>query len=164
MKKTNTRRIGALGWTLILAAVLLVFGAAWRLNILSYFVPKAAPELSEYRVSFRVADISATSADYFADGTSFSIVGSGEPFGTVSGSVAVTPAEHYVEMPDGTCSLVYDSGDRIDVTGTFLVKACVSEDKGLVMLNGTKYLAPNQSITLYSDVYEVTILVTAVQE
>lgn len=167
MKEKTSRRLGALGWCLILAAVLCLLGAAWRLNIMSYFVPKAEPELSEYRVSFRVADISATSADYFADGTLFSIAGSGEPFGTVSGNVAVTPAEHLVELPDGTASLVYDSGEgdsaRIDVSGTFLVKACVSEDKGLVMLNGKTYLAPNCSVTVYSDVYEVTILVTAVQ-
>ena len=167
MKEKKSRRLGAIGWCLILAAALCLAGAAWRLNIMSYFIPKAEPELSDYRVSFRVADISATSADFFADGTLFSIVGSGDAFGTVSGNVAVTPAEHLVELPDGTSTLVYDSGEgdsaRIDLSGTFLVKACVSEDKGLVMLNGKTYLAPNCTFTVYSDVYEVTLLITAVQ-
>ena len=163
--KRSKWRLTALDWSLILAAVLLIGGALWRLGLVSRFVPKAEPEQTEYLVSFRVQNIRSTSGDLFEDGTEF-LLKDGTVFGTVSGDVAVTPAELYMENEEGKCILTYypEAGDdsRIDVSGTFLAKASVSADKGFLLLNGKYYLAPGQSWTLYSGELVVDVLITNV--
>lgn len=162
------RRLGALEWCLIVASVVIVLGVAVRMNVLRLFTPKEEPQLTEYLVSFRVENIRSTSADLFENGSAFYLDDSGDVFGTISGSVATTPAEIYLENEDGEYVLVYysDDGDdsRVDVSGTFLVKASVSEDKGLYMLNGEHYIAPNLTLKLYSGELTVSILVTDITE
>lgn len=165
MKK---RRLGALEWCLIIASVVIILGVAVRMNVLSLFTPKAEPELTEYLVSFRVENVRSTSGDLFGNGTTFYLDGTGDVFGTVSGNVATTPAEIYLENENGEYVLVYysDDGDdsRVDISGTFLVKASVSEDKGLFMLNGEHYIAPNLTFKLYSGELTVSILITDITE
>jgi len=162
------RRFGALEWCMIVVSVVIIFGVALRMNVLRLFTPKEEPVLTEYLVSFRVENIRSTSGDLFENGTTFYLDGTGDVFGTVSGSVATTPAEIYMENEEGEYVLVYysDDGDdsRVDVSGTFLVKASVSEDKGLYMLNGQHYIAPNVTLKLYSGELTVSILVTDITE
>ncbi|MBQ3792408.1 MAG: hypothetical protein II797_04825 [Clostridia bacterium] len=163
--KSEKKRIGAVGWCLIVAAVLALFGVAWRLNLPSFFVPKAQPAQEEYLVTFRISDIRTTSGDFLGSGEVFYLPDN-SVFGTITGAVSMTPAEKYVENENGTIGLVYDNGEgdsaRIDVTGTFLVRASVNEDKALIMIGGTEYIAPNKYFTIHSSRYECTILVTDV--
>ena len=164
--KQTKRRLGALDWCLIVAAVVLIVGICFRLNIFNLFTPKQAPQLEEYLVSFRIANIRSTSGDLFEEGTVFYVESTKDLFGTVTGSVTVTPAEMYTEDEDGNCVLLYysDDGDdsRVDVRGVFRIQACVSDDKGLYMLNGEWYIAPNQLVTLYSNDLTVTVLITGI--
>ena len=164
--KQTKRRLGALDWCLIIAAVLLIVGICFRLNVFRLFTPKQTPQLEEYLVTFRVANIRSTSGDLFEEGTVFYAESGKNVFGTVTGSVTITPAEIYTEDEDGKCVLLYYSGDgddsRVDVSGVFRVAACISEDKGLYMLNGETYIAPNQSLTIYSDRLTVTVLITGI--
>ena len=161
--QTTRKRLNAVDWFLIVALVLCLATAAVRLLLGpdSTSLQKSAEE-EEYVVSFKINNIRNSSTRYLAEGETFYMFNPVQPFGTILGSISVTPALYYLQDVDGNYLSVYapENGDatRIDVTGTMRVSGITTDTAFLV--GGTTPLTINKTVTIRSPYLYVTITIT----
>ncbi len=168
MPKNTTRkhrRLNAIDYFIIIAAVLCIAGAVFR-----FAVHKAGGSLSspvvleDYVVSFKIEDIRNTSTEYIVPGEEFYIESTKQFFGTVKDNVSVTPAQFFIEDENGNYIPTFapENGDatRVDARGTFLVNGYMSESGFL--LGGSFPLAANKQLDLRSKNLSITVIITAI--
>ncbi len=165
MQKNNTgrRRLNAVDYFIIIAAVLCIAGAVLRIFVGNAGGSLSSPIVAEdYVVSFKITDIRNTSAEYLGEGEEFYIESTMQYMGKITGSVSVTPALFYIENANGSYVQTYapENGDatRVDVRGTMLVSGYMGESGFL--LGGTTPLAANKEFTIRSKNLSVKITVT----
>lgn len=166
MPKQNTlerRRLNAVDYFLIIAAILCIAGAALRVVIGNAGGSLSSPVVQEdYIVSFKIENIRRTSTEYLTEGEEFYIESTKQYMGKITGSVATSPALFYVEDANGNYVLTDapENGDasREDVHGTMLVSGYMSESGFL--LGGSTPIAANKDLTLRSKNLSVKIIIT----
>lgn len=161
--KKDRKKLNAMDWFLILAVVLCLAGAAFRMAVGSEGGSFSQPvTMEEYVVSFKISNIRNSSSEYLEADTPFYIDTTDQYFGTILGNVSVTPALFYLEDASGNYVEAYapENGDatRVDVTGTMLVSGYMAD--GGFLLGGTTSLAINKSLALRSSHIYVTITIT----
>jgi len=161
--KQKKKRLNAIDWFLILAVLLCLAGAAFRLAVGSDGgTLSAAVTMEDYVVSFKISNIRNSSTEYLGEGAEFYIEETDQYFGKILGNVSVTPARFFLEDASGNFVEAYapENGDatRVDVTGTMQVSGYMAE--GGFLVGGSSTLAINKTVTLRSSHLYVTITVT----
>lgn len=161
--KKQKKKLNAIDWFLILAVLLCLAGAAFRLAVgrdggsLS-----TAVTMEDYVVSFKISNIRNSSSEYLQQGTEFYMDETDQYFGSILGNVSVTPARFFLEDASGNFVEAYapENGDatRVDVTGTMQVSGYMAD--GGFLLGGTSTLAINKTVLLRSSHLSVTITIT----
>jgi len=164
--RTKKKRLGALDICILVAVLLCIVGVAARMVFRDNSVLAQRTELDKYTVYFSISDIRSTSEKFLKDGTAFYIEESGDYFGVLVGDPAVTYAKKlYVDMQGNTVEVVNNTDEeglsRIDVEGAFQISATMGEN-GFLMLNGNRYIAPNQEIQLHSRELFVNIQINSI--
>ena len=164
--KTKKKRLGALDICILVAALLCIVGVAARMVFRDNSVLAQNTTLDKYTVYFSISDIRSTSEKFLKDGKEFYIDESGDYFGVLVGDPAVTYAKKlYVDMHGNAVEVVNNTDEeglsRIDVEGAFQVSATMGED-GFLMLNGNRYIAPNQELLIHSQELFVNIQINSI--
>ncbi|MBP3378077.1 MAG: hypothetical protein J6L96_04955, partial [Clostridia bacterium] len=151
----SKRRLTAIDYFIILAVAAVLIAAGLRVyanNIKK--APEPIPVVEEeYLISFERKGINESEANLLEVGDTFYFSGGQKEFGVLEEKYQ-NPAKTSIEMADGTLKkdvLTVENGNltKADVTGTFKVKGFRNDNK-LMYVGGT-YIAPNMSITLYSE-------------
>ena len=148
------KKISSLDVFLFILLIMCIAGVAVRLAVgENGILPAAAPDQTEFAVSFELRQAKTSLSGFFSSGEVFYDEGS-DVFGTVDGQVSVTPAQLFTEDEDGKYVISYsgaENGDNslVDIRGTMTVKG-YKTDYGF-LVNGETYIAPNFVISLHSD-------------
>ncbi len=150
-------------------AVLIVLACIVTL-VIGLYVKKNSPgeitDRGEYRVSFTVKSIRASTAKLLTNGSEF-FLSDGTVFGTLADNVSVTPAVIYSLNEDGVYIKTFaeDNGDNtlVDVAGVMNVNGG-RDSSGLFRTSDKTYVAPAAEITLHSDLLEMTVTVTGIEK
>jgi len=163
MKK---KRLGGLDICILAAVILCVVGIAARMVFQENSILGQNKPLESYKVYFTVSNIRGSSAVYLRDGTEFYIEENNEYFGVLNGTPTTTPAAMLYTDASGMIVQVYNDTDddrvaRIDVEGAFTVSGILKDD-GSLLLNGTRYIAPNKELELCSKELDVIVKITSI--
>ncbi len=163
--KTKKKRLNAIDWFLIIAVLLCAAAGVLRMIIGSEGgTLTTGVKMEDYIVSFKISNIRNSSMRYLKDGDKFYLASNNSEFGTIEGSVSVTPALYRIEDAHGKYVQAFapENGDatRVDVTGTMRVSGYMS-DNGF-LLDGLTALSINRSVALRSPFLYVTITVTGI--
>lgn len=161
--KKQKKKLNAIDWFLILAVLLILAGAAFRLAVGSDgSALSGAVGMEDYVVSFKISNIRNSSSEYLQEGDVFYVEETEQVFGTILGNVSITPARFFLEDASGNFVEAYapENGDatRVDVTGTMQVSGYMAE--GGFLLGGTTSLAINKTVLLRSSYLSVVITIT----
>lgn len=169
MKSEKTaRRLTAIDIFIILAVIAAIIAAGLRIwadqNSEQSVIERTD---DEYIISFVSYGMRSSSAKLLAGGDMFYLSNGVDEFGKLQGEVSITPAEVYMELENGEYIKTYaeENGDntRVDVSGEFRVKGCRNFDD-LMYINGTFYVAPNMSTTVYNNKMSLTFTVTGIEK
>ncbi len=161
-KSTKSFKPNIIDFLVVVVIVAVIAGVAAR-AILKYSSPDAGnSELTfeSVRVSFRLADISESTAEYFNNGDEFFSISHESVFGTLE-TFQTNPAEIYVADQEGILHKQEAINDRVDMTGTFISEGVFTEDG--FMLQGDGYLIPNSEVYVKSASVTAYILITDVE-
>ncbi len=165
---TKKKRLGALDICILVALLLCLLGAAVRMVFRDNSPLAQNIPLDKYTVYFTVYNIRSTSEKFLKDGTVFYIDDTGEYFGTLVGSPAVTYARKtYVDM-NGNIVEVYNNTEeegiaRIDVEGAFQISGKMDEN-GFFLLNGNRQIAPSQEIEIRSRELFINVRINSIEK
>ena len=164
-KTKKKARLNAIDWFLIVAVLLCAAAGVLRMVIGSEGgTLTTGVKMEDYIVSFKIANVRNSSMRYLKDGDKFYLASNNSEFGTIEGSVSVTPALYRIEDAYGKYIQAFapENGDatRVDVTGTMRVSGYMS-DNGF-LLDGLTALSINKSVALRSPFLYVTITVTGI--
>jgi len=160
------RRLGSLDICILVAVLLCIVGIAARMVFQEDSLLGQNKPLESYTVYFSVKNIRGSSAVYLQDGADFYVEENNEYFGVLTGTPTTTPAAMYYTDSNGITVQVYNDTDddrvaRIDVEGAFTVSGIMKED-GSLLLNGTRYIAPNKELELCSKEMDIIIKITSI--
>jgi len=110
-----------------------------------------------YTVSYTVIATSDENSGYFAEGGEF-FFDSGEPFGTLTGNVTLTPSEIVTKTAAGDYIVSYAEDGTVDIKGAATVTGTMT-DSGF-LINSNTYIAPNMTIKVASTSISVEMLIT----
>lgn len=165
-QKEKTKRLGALDIFIIFAVLACLVSVGLRFIAVQDSAVGNNVELENYILSFKVSDIRNSSAvNYMNKDTVFYLRDSGLPLGTLQENKTVSDSEKYYYLHDGEIVRMTNSstGDlyRVDVEGTFECAGTMSAD-GSFLLNGNRYIALNQNLSIYSKYLAISIMVTGI--
>lgn len=123
-------------------------------------LPDGSAETSEYAVSFEIKNAIPELSTYLSSGESLYDEG-GVLFGTLGGTLTVTPAQIFVEDNEGKYVPAYSSSEN-DIRGTIMLEGYYAEYGFLV--NGKTYIAPNFEIKLSTGMATFTAKVTGISK
>ena len=161
-------RFKLLDAVIILLVIISVLGIYFRYNILDTL--KNQKDMKDYTVSFSIENIRKSTTNYMNIGDVIYYAEDGEKLGELlaysedsANPLRPTPSSDYFVNKDGTTVQVFypesESMDaRIDVAGRILCEGAYSEDGGF-FVNGSRYLAPGQTVEVRTELVSVTLMV-----
>ncbi len=123
-------------------------------------LPSEGVESADYAVSFEIKSALPELSTYLVSGERL-YDAEGNLFGTVSGSVTVTPAEQFYEDADGKYVPFYSSYQN-DIRGTVTVSGHYTDYGFLV--NGKTYIAPNYETELHTGMSSFSLRITGISK
>ncbi len=162
IKKTKGFKPNIIDFLVVVAIIAVIAGIASR-AILKYSSTddkNASLTFESARVSFRLADVGDSTAEYFNNGDEFFSISHESMFGTLE-TFQTNPAEIYVADQEGILHKQEAINDRVDMTGTFISEGVFTEDG--FMLQGGGYLIPNSEVYVKSASVTAYILITEVE-
>lgn len=153
---------------IILLIVVSVVGIYLSYNVTDAL--KNRKDLKEYVVDFSIQDVRNSTRNYINIGDVLYYSEDGEVLGTLLGHTndATQPlsygaaADYFVDKAGNTQSVLYpytdQPSDRIDAIGRFSCKGVSSEDGGF-LVNGSRYLAPGQTILVQTELVTFTVTI-----
>lgn len=185
----NKKRFSVVDFFIIFGVVAILLSAGIRLYFNSI---KDSEELNdsdreyeEYIVSFACKSIRSTTADFLeaSEGdTMFYLTGGENEFGTIESVDTNMPSQIRVELADGSLKYIFaedesyndetydESGNDLhpsdikrDLTGKFRVKG-YRNAADLFYVSGKLYIAPNMSVTVFSQEMSISFTVTDIEK
>lgn len=161
-------RFKVLDAVIILLIITSVVGIYFRYNVFETL--KNQRDMKEYVVSFSVQNIRRSTTNYLDIDDVVYYAEDGEKLGELIGysadsfnALRPTPAsEYFVDQNGNTVQVFYPNSEsmdaRVDVEGKILCEGSYSEESGF-LVNGTRYLAPGQSIEVQTETVSLTLTV-----
>lgn len=168
-RSQKSRKINALDIFIIILVIASVAGIIYR-QYTSDLPTKTEGEAS-YEVHFSVKNISFTVPSYLKTDDKIYFE-TGDFFGNLlnnndndqDSALVVTPASVVLTDENGNyVSAMYPDGSRVDANGSILCK-CVKTADGRYLLGGTRYITPGESITVRTELVDLTITITSVAQ
>ncbi|HOA84592.1 MAG: hypothetical protein GX057_03725 [Clostridiales bacterium] len=170
----NKVRFNILDAIIILVVLLCIAGIVFRYTLMDRLGLRE--ELTDFQVTFRIEGVNYTLPGflkegdrlYFDDGTEV-----GELLGVAkfsaytkqtagSETLIVRPSARYITDSGGRPVYAsYPEFTLIDADGAFICRGTYSSE-GYFLLDGKKYLAPGQRITLYTDTVTLQMTITGI--
>lgn len=153
---------------IILLIITSVVGIYFRYNVMDTL--KQQKDIKEYVVSFSVQNIRSSTVNYINIGDAIYYSEDGERLGELMAHTedSTDPlrqeiaSEYFVDQSGMTVQVYYPDSDsmdtRINVSGRILCMGTYSEDGGF-LVNGSRYLAPGQTIKVQTELVTVTLVV-----
>lgn len=153
---------------IILLIITSVLGIYFRYNVMDTL--KNQKDMKEYVISFSVQNIRSSTTNYINVGDDIYFSEDGEKLGELMSHMDDSNdpllseiASEYFVNENGTIVPGYypesDSMDaRINVSGRISCMGSYSEDGGF-LVNGTKYLAPGQTVQVQTELVTVTLVI-----
>ncbi len=165
------RRLTAIDFFIIFAALAVIVAAGLRLyenRKIDDSVGGENIECEEYIVSFVSKGMKESTANLLEKGELFYLTGGQTSFGTIEEISSITPAKIRVELANGELKTdVYaeknGNNTKVDVTGTFKVNGYRDGDN-LMMVEGEFYIAPNLTMTVFSNDISLSLTVTNIEK
>ncbi len=161
-------RFKILDAVIILLIITSVVGIYFRYNVFESL--KNQKDIKEYVVSFSVQNIRRSTTNYLDIDDVVYYEEDGEKLGELIGYAAEsfnalrpTPAsEYFVDQNGNTVQVFYPNSEsmdaRVDVEGKLLCEGTYSDESGF-LVNGTRYLAPGQTVEIYTEMVSLTMTV-----
>lgn len=157
--RTEKKRGNVIDALILVLIVIIVLGVVFRADLIRSI--RLALRDDTVSVSFLATGLTRNAGTAFSDGESFRIASDGTPFGTVSGTPTVVPAEQFSEDADGLLVRVESpDGINVDLRGTVIATGAFTGD--IFLLNGTTPLAPGMTLRISSERVEAEILITGI--
>lgn len=162
-------RFKVLDAVIILLIITSAVGIYFRYNLFDTL--KNQRDMREYVVSFSVQDIRNSTTSYLNIDDVVYYAENGEKLGDLIGystdsanALRPTPASKYVLDPKGNMvQIFYPESEsmyaRVDVEGKMTCQGSFSEESGF-LVNGSRYLAPGQTIEVQTETVTLTMTVT----
>lgn len=159
-------RFNAIDGVIILLVLLCIVAIAYK--AITYNDNAVNADLKEYRVHFKVDNISSSSYDYFVKGDTMRIKSTNRAFGTLEGINQHVPAVGAYNENGG--KVLYPSLEnlgiyndtRYSLSGYITVRGEMTEYGFL--LNGDTYIASNSTLDIISEHIETTIRIIDIIE
>lgn len=167
-KNKRSSHFNVLDALIIILIIAMVVGIYFRFNVVDHF--SGMKEQKEYVISFSVDDIRATTPEFIKVGDEFYLENE-ELFGTLisesegsASALNITPALKLFTDSNGAVVPAYypNNQTRIDAKGRLSCLGSYSEDVGFC-LDGTKYFAPGQTVSLHSELVSVTVTIISIE-
>lgn len=167
-KAKKAVRFGILDAFIILLVIAIVVGVFLRFNF-SDMITKAQNR-KDYAITFSIKNIRHTTDEYFNVGDSVYFESDDELFGTLMTysdlskfALDKRPSSKVFNENGEIIEVSYPNTEtRIDVTGRIKCEGTLSESGFL--LNNSTYIAPGQTINIYTRLVSVTITVLEITE
>ena len=169
-KEKRLPRFRFLDVVIILLVVAVVLGVIFRQNIPTIF--GKSKDLTTVEVSFSINNVSKSAIDSIDIGDTVYLNSDGSHFGTM---MANSEGANYALSDEPAYEVFFENGDyktvrypeesnRKNAMGKIECKGAFSNDDGSFMLNGSKYLAPGQSLVICTETVTLEILITGIGE
>ena len=154
---------------IILLILVSVLGIYFRYNLMDTLQNRK--NLKEYTVSFTIENIRRSTMNYINIGDELYYSEDDELLGELmahseesASPLRPAPAsEYFVDQNGATVQVFYPNSEsmdaRIDANGRFLCEGTYSEDGGF-LVNGSRYLAPGQTVQVKTELVTVTLTIT----
>ena len=153
---------------ILVLVIAIVLGMYFRFNIVDKLWEKT--QTKEYTVSFSIENIRYTTPAYMSIGDSVYFANDKEEFGTLIAAsdnvnvLSIVPASEY--FPDGEGGIIEvfypDDETRIDAKGRMSCYGYYDENGGFTV-GGSHYIAPGQSVQVYTELVSVTMTITNIE-
>ena len=159
-------RFNAIDGVIILLVLLCLVAIAYK--AITYNDHAVNADLKEYRVHFKVDNISSSSYDYFVKGDTMRIKSTNRAFGTLEGINQHVPAVGAYNENGGKVlyplleNLGIYNDTRYSLSGYITVRGEMTEYGFL--LNGDTYIASNSTLDIISEHIETTIRIIDIIE
>ena len=159
-------RFNAIDGVIILLVLLCLVAIAYK--AITYNDHAVNADLKEYRVHFKVDNISSSSYDYFVKGDTMRIKSTNRAFGTLEGINQHVPAVGTYNENGGKVlyplleNLGIYNDTRYSLSGYITVRGEMTEYGFL--LNGDTYIASNSTLDIISEHIETTIRIIDIIE
>ncbi len=165
----KTAHFNVIDALIIVLLIAVVLGIYFRFNIIDKLTQN--DNLGSYAVSFSVENIRHTTPTYMNIGDEVYFGDTDEPFGVLisesdnNTALNITPSSKIFVDSSGNVVEVYYSGEeaRINAKGRIECKG-VYTDEGGFCVDGTRYIAPGQSLEIKTELVTVTVTVTSIDE
>jgi len=171
VKNEKTRslpRFGALDALIILIVIVLIVGIFFRYKLMDILTSQQ--NFDEYNIAFTVDNVRYTTPDYINVGDTFYFANGGDALGTVTndsenvGALTVAPAaEMFTDSNGNIIEVHYPNETRVSFSGNLLCKGSVSETGG-ILINGSTYVAPGQTINVRTELVTMTLKVINIEK
>lgn len=166
-KSKKLPRFGVLDAFIIIVAIVAIVGVFFRYRLLD--VITAQQNLTDYSVSFSVDNVRFTTPDYINIGDIVYFEEDGAQLGVITneaentGAFTVAPAsEMFTDSNGNIIEVHYPSETRVSINGRLICSAKVSETGG-VLVNGSTYIAPGQTINVTTELVTMTIRINTIE-
>ena len=166
-KSKKLPRFGALDAFIILVLIVAIVGVFFRYKLLD--VLTAQQNLNDYSISFSVDNVRYTTPDYINIGDVVYFDENGAELGVITnesenkGAFSVAPAsELFTDSNGNVIEVHYPNETRVSISGKLVCSAKVSETGG-ILVNGTTYVAPGQTIDVNTELVSMTIQINNIE-
>ena len=153
---------------IIILLVAIVLGVYFRFNIVESL--KGDDNTEVYTVSFSIENIRYTTPSYMNVGDAVYFGDTGEFFGVLISEsenqsvLSIMPAsEIFIDSAGNLKEVYYDEDTRIDARGRIECKGIYNEEGGFC-IDGTRYIAPGQTIEINTELVTLNIIVTSIDK
>ncbi len=158
-KLKKAHHFNVLDAIIVVLVLACVVGIIIRYNLIDGLLKEA--NLSEYEITFSVADVRYTTANAFVEGDTFYIDDKDIFMGYFEKLDSISPAVMYVNDAEGNVMVVnYPESTRIDLTGRISCEGRFENNRFL--LNGTYYIAPGKTLDVRSEHLDIQITVSKI--
>ena len=158
-KKVRRFKPNIIDFLIVVIVIGAIVGIVLRTGIVEQVTINS--NLEKARVSFRIADISENTGNYFGVGDAFYSETHKATLGTLE-TYSIMPAEVYTVTENGVLIKTNSIDGRIDVRGVIVCEGVFTEDGFL--LGGSSYIAPNLEISVKSTNVNATLTVTDIEK
>ncbi len=168
-KVKKAPRFGVLDAVIILLVIAAVLGIYFRYQLMDWITNTR--NMGEYNVTFAIDDIRYTTPNYLNIGDEIYFANSGEHLGTLieesdnasNSALIIQPSSETFYIDGVAHDIPYPNLEsRVDVKGRLRCTASYSEDGGL-LINGSTYIAPGQTISSKTEWVTVNLRILAIE-
>lgn len=153
---------------IIILLIAVVLGIYFRFNVMESLTSEEKTET--YTVSFSVENIRYTTPSYVNVGDVVYFGDTGELFGVLISEsenqnvLSITPAsEIFVDTSGNLKEVFYEAESRVDAKGRIECRGLYTDDGGFCV-DGTRYIAPGQTVEINTELVTLIITVTSIDK